>query len=708
MTEDYSKSKKKVENQKLMMKMCSTKNMSGGIGCVILLGGALITAAAMGSAFLISRKCRKSTDKVTKKERNDKIEDESSNKGLHFVPPEYSSSPCIEQHQPSSNGIDKLCLNDNDSTSLFSTSCLIQDEKPKLGMSDEKMDTLNAIVSDHQKGGGKSPSFDRLPVHDEELVLSDTKISLLPDPDQELDEVSEEVIQGNEITGVAHVHHAQATVSAVQVDNERELLVHNDKGESNELQHTVVIETDNLEEGLIQEQEKQASGDQESINPDGSLQETSTFNEHELLNSAFELMKAADEDEVKDHMQSTHFEEQCADAETKIDQVAKKCDVQIQFSDEKECAKENDQANSRYEEATSENGPCRTYSILVPNLAASRIKSASTDDEHYAEDEDKGNMHFEKQCADAETKIDQISKECNIKMQFSDQQVCSNKNDQENSCHEEAPLENSHCRTYSMDVQSLGASETRNASVDDQHSAEVIQVIKETNAMDPAASGEQIPEADYSPIQLVEKQSFEQNCQGNVLEEDNEASKSLSVDIEVVDKDLEAHIKGVKDEVEESVFVYEEEDDDDYDNDNDVDKDDATQEVEDDILEGSRNSEKSSSEKTWPADSNQDLLLELKEQKVQEEKEGKNIEEEETCSVENCNLKSTQNDVAIASCQQSSNGKDDSTVNVIDSYRTKLMYLNDIAAITRGRRVLLGALLVLIWYYCLNAFFLPV
>ncbi|KAH0640213.1 hypothetical protein KY285_036799 [Solanum tuberosum] len=529
-----------------MMKINTTKNVSG-IGCVILLGGALITAAAMGSAFFISRKNKKSTKNVTKKEWNEKIEDESSNKGLHFILP--------EQQQPSSNVTDKLCHNDS----------------------------LNVIVSDHPKEEGKSPSFER-------LELLETKISLLsdPDPDQGLDEVSRvriDVIQGNEkIEVLSHVHQAHATIFSnpdLQMDYKREILVDNDKGESNELQHTGVIETDNLEEGLIQEQEKQATGDQE----------TSISNEHEPLKSAFELMKAADEG-------------QCADAETQIDQIAKKSDVRMQFSDEEECAKENDQTNSCYEEATSEN---------------------------------------------------------------------------------------SHSGTYIMDVQNLAASEIRNASVDDQHSAEVIQVLKETNVMDPAASREQSPETVHSPIQLVEKYSFEKNCQGNVLEKDNKATKRLSMDIEA-EKDLEVHSKEMKDDIEESVFVYEEkeveeEDVDDYDN--DVDKDDDAQEVEDDILEGARNSyEQSNSDKIWPADSNQELLLEHKVENMKKEEKGTNIEEDELCIVEKCNLESTQNDVAI--------------YDGIDSYRTKFMYLNDIAAITRRRRVLLGALLVLIWYLVLK------
>lgn len=102
---------------------------------------------------------------------------------------------------------------------------------------------------------------------------------------------------------------------ALRMDGKRQFLVHDNKGESNELQHTGVIEMDNLEEGVIQEQEKQAAGDQE----------TSTSNEHEPLNSAFELMKVADEDEDKDHLNCMHFEEQCANADVK------KCDVPMQF-----------------------------------------------------------------------------------------------------------------------------------------------------------------------------------------------------------------------------------------------------------------------------------------------------------------------------------------------------------------------------------------
>ncbi|KAG5587734.1 hypothetical protein H5410_048168 [Solanum commersonii] len=629
-----------------MMKISTTKNVSG-IGCVILFGGALITAAAVGSAFLISRKNKKSTNNVTKKEGNEKIEDESSNKELHFILP--------EQQQPSSNVTDKLCHNDS----------------------------LNVIVSDHPKEEGNSPSFER-------LELSETKISLLPDPDQGWDEVSRvriDVIQGDEkIEVLSRVHQAHATIifsnPDLQMDYKREILVHNDKGESNELQHTGVIETDNLEEGLIQEQEKQATGDQE----------TSISNEHEPLKSAFELMKASDEG-------------QCADAETQIDQIAKKSDVRMQFSDEEECAKENDQANSCYEEATSENSP----SIDVENLDASAIRNDLIDDEHSAEayeDEDKGHvqiMHFEEQCANAETQIDQFVKKCDVRIQFSDEKERANENNQAKSFYEEATSENSHCRTYIMDAQNLAASEIRNASVDDQNSAEVIKE-KETNVMDPAASIEQSPEADHSPIQLVEKSNFEQNCQGNVLEEDNEATKRLSMDIEA-EKDLEVHSKELKDDIEESVFVYEEkevEEEDVDDNDNDVDKDDDAQEVEDDILEGARHSyEQSNSDKIWPADSNQELLLEHKVENMKEEEKGTKIEEDELCIVENC----TKNDVAITSCQQSYDGKDDSTVNVIDNYRTKLMYLNDIAAITRRRRVLLGALLALIWYLVLKGIF---
>ncbi|KAL3328779.1 hypothetical protein AABB24_036079 [Solanum stoloniferum] len=680
MMEEYSKSNKKkhkLENQKLMMKSSTTKNVSG-IGCVILLGGALITAAAMGSAFLISRKNKKSTKNVTKKEGNEKIEDESSNKGLHFILP--------EQQQFSSNETDKLCDIDS-TTSLFSTPCLIQDGKPKL---DDERDTLNAIVSDHPKEEGKSPSFER-------LELSENKISLLSDPDQGLDEVSRvriEVIQGNEkIEVLSRVHQAHATIFSnpdLQMDYKREILVHNDKGESNELQHTGVIETNNLEEGLIQEQEKQATGDQE----------TSISNEHEPLNSelsAFELIKAADEG-------------QCADAETQIDQIAKKSDVRMQFSDEEECVKENDQENSCYEEATSENSHCGTV-MDVQNFAASEIRNASIDDEHSAEayeDEDKGHvqiMHFEEQCANAETQIDQFTKKCDVRIQFSDDKECVNENDQAKSCYEEATSENSHCRTYIMDAQNLAASEIRNSSVDNQHSAEVIQVTKETNVMDPAARREQSSETVHSPIQLVEKYSFEQNCQVNILEKDNKATKRLSMDIEA-EKDLEVHNKEMKDDIEESVFVYEEvevEEEGVDDHDNDVDKDDDAQEVEDDILEGARNSsEHSNSDKIWPADSNQEHLLEHKVENMKGEEKGTKIEEDELCIVENCNSESTQNDVTITSCQQSHDGKDDSTVNAIDNYRTKLMYLNDIAAITRRRRVLLGALLVLIWYLLLK------
>ncbi|KAK4355653.1 hypothetical protein RND71_024624 [Anisodus tanguticus] len=154
-------------------------------------------------------------------------------------------------------------------------------------------------------------------------------------------------------------------------------------------------------------------------------------------------MKAADEDEDKEHMRSMYFEEQCADAETQIDQFYKKCDVQMQFSDEEECAKENDR-NIR-------NSHCRTYSMDAQNLASSEIRNAS--------------------CVDAETMIDQISKKCNLKMQLSDEQVCSNENDQEYSCYEEETSENSHYGTYSMDAQNLATSEIRNASTDDQQSA---------------------------------------------------------------------------------------------------------------------------------------------------------------------------------------------------------------------------------------------
>ncbi|KAH0640212.1 hypothetical protein KY285_036798 [Solanum tuberosum] len=175
--------------------------------------------------------------------------------------------------------------------------------------------------------------------------------------------------------------------------------------------------------------------------------------------------------------------------------------------------------------------------------------------------------------------------------------------------------------------------------------------------MDPAASEEQSLETE----QLIEKQSFEPDCQGNVLKENDD---------------------------EEIVFVNEEEDDD-YED--DIDKEDVAQEVEDDILEGARHSyEQSNSDKIWPADSNHELLLEHKENNVKEDEEG--IVEDELSRVENCNLKSTQNDVAITSCQQNYDG--------IDSYRTKFMYLDDIAAITRRRRVLLGALLVLIFVLC--------
>ncbi|KAH0738773.1 hypothetical protein KY290_037478 [Solanum tuberosum] len=166
--------------------------------------------------------------------------------------------------------------------------------------------------------------------------------------------------------------------------------------------------------------------------------------------------------------------------------------------------------------------------------------------------------------------------------------------------------------------------------------------------MDPAASEEQSLETE----QLIEKQSFEPDCQGNVLKENDD---------------------------EEIVFVNEEEDDD-YED--DIDKEDVTQEVEDDILEGARHSYEQSNNK---------------ENNVKEHEEG--IVEDELSRVENCNLKSTQNDVAITSCQQNYDG--------IDSYRTKFMYLDDITAITR-RRVLLGALLVLILYFVLKGILPPV
>lgn len=538
------------------------------------------------------------------------------------------------------------------------TNDLVQDEKPKL---DDKRDILNAIVSDHPKEEGNSPSIERLV---EELELSETKISLLPDPDQELDEVSRviiEEIQGNEkieiLSRVDQAQDAMFIYPALQMD---------DKGESNELQHTGVIEMDNLEEGIIQEQEKQPMDDQE----------TSTSNECEPLNSAFELMKAADEDEDKDRLKCVYFEEQCADAGTQIDQFAKKCHVPMQFNDEEEGVKLNDQAN--YEEATSENSPCRTYSIDVQNLDASAIRNASLDDEPSAEaceDEDKSHMQimcFEEQCADEETKIDQIANKCDVQMQFSDGQVFINDNDQANSCYDEATSESSHRGTYSMDTQTLAASEIRNALVDDQHSDEVIQVIKETYVMDPAATGEQSLDTE----QWVEKQSFEPDCQGHVLNEN---------------------------EVDASVFVNEEagEEYDDYDD--NTEKEDAAQEVKDDIFEGARNSSKqSNSDKIWPANSNQEPLIEHKQENVKEEEEGTKIEKDELSSAENCNLKSTQTNVAITSCQQSNDGKDGSAVNVIGSYRTKLVYLDDIAAITRRRRVLLGAILVLIWYFVLK------
>ncbi|XP_016459720.2 uncharacterized protein LOC107783231 [Nicotiana tabacum] len=627
---EYSKSKKKsqnnqinVQNQKLIMKISSSKNGSGIASHVILLGGVFITAA-LGFAFLVERKGRKSTQRITKKEKNGNFEDESS-KGPHFLLPD--SSPCIEQQQPSSNGVEKLSV--NDSTSLFSTPCSIQDEKPKLERGDEKRDSQNAIASNHPKEEEEeeSPSFERLPIDKEELESLDTKISLLPDPDQEPNEVSKvgiEVIQGNEKTEVADVHQALATIvyNPSQVDNKIEFLIdekHNDKGEVSELQHTGKIDKDKHKRDLIQEQEKQ-----EIFNPDGSLPESSTsceqqvlpvqlYNlplfEHENLTSDFdqedqvveaiEFVKTANEDEDKDHRESLYFEEQCTDAEIQIDQFAKKRNLQLQFSDEEECSQEIDQVNSCYEEVILENSPLY-----------------------------------------------------------------------------------------------LGASEVRNAS--DQHSAEVIQVIKETNAMDTAASGEHSLEAVHSHIQLVEKQSFEHDCQGNGSEDDIEASETLAMDAVVVEKDLEARSREVKDELEESVFVHEEEED--------VDKDDVAEEVEDDISEGAENSsEQSNSKKIWPADSNQELLLKLKEKKVKEEEEGMKTEDEETC----CNSKSTWNEFDITSCQQTNDGKDDSVVNVTERYRTKLMNLDDVAAITRGRRVLLGGLLALIWYLCLKAFSLP-
>ncbi|XP_009611747.1 uncharacterized protein [Nicotiana tomentosiformis] len=414
---------------------------------------------------------------------------------------------------------------------------------------------------------------------------------------------------------------------SLQVDNKREFLVdnkHNDKGELSELQHTDMIETDNHEAVLIQEQQNQAIGDQEIFSPDGSLPESSTSSEqdflpvqlysvplfeHKQLNYAhgqgnkavetIELMKAADEDEHKDHMQITDLEEQCADVETQIDQIAKNCNLKMQCNDENERFKENDQANSCNEKATSENSPC-----------------------------------------------------------------------------------------------SLAASAIRNASIDDQHSAEVVQVIKETNATDVTPGGEQSLEAEHSPIRFVEKQSFERNYQGTGLEEDKETSETLAVNIEVVEKDLEARSREAEDEVAESVCIDKEEDDG-YDN--DIDKED----VADDISEGAGNSsEQSNIEKLWPANSNQEFLLELKEKKV---KEGMKIEDDETC----CISKSTQNEFDITSCQQSNDGKDDSAVNVTERYRTKLMNLDDVAAITRGRRVLLGGLLALICYLCLKAFSLP-
>ncbi|TMW89776.1 hypothetical protein EJD97_016637 [Solanum chilense] len=119
--------------------------------------------------------------------------------------------------------------------------------------------------------------------------------------------------------------------------------------------------------------------------------------------------------------------------------------------------------------------------------------------------------------------------------------------------------------------------------------------------MDPAATEE------------VEKQSFESGCQGDVLKENDD---------------------------EEIVFGNEDEDDD-YEE--DIDKEDVA--LEDDILEGARYSyEQSNSDKIWPADSNHELLLEHKKNNVKEEEEGI---EDELSRVEDCNLKSTQNDVAI-------------------------------------------------------------
>ncbi|OIT08120.1 hypothetical protein A4A49_10296 [Nicotiana attenuata] len=390
------------------------------------------------------------------------------------------------------------------------------------------------------------------------------------------------------------------------------------------------------------------------------------FFEHEQLNYAHgqgnkaaetvKLMKEADEDEHKDHMQIIDFEEQCAGVETQIDQISKNCNLQMQCNDENEHFKENDQANSCNEKATSEHSPCRTYTMVVQNVAASAVKNLSIDDQHsdmiepnnhegnliheqenqsmgdkgiinpdgslpesstsseqaflpiqlYSvpgfehelqavetidlmqpayKDEDEGQMqimNFEEQCVDAETQIDQFAKKCNLQMQFSDKHEHSTENDQENSCCEEATSENNPCRTYSMIVQNLAASAIRNASIDDQHSAEVVQVIKETNATDITPGGEQSPEAEHSPIRFVEKQSFERNYQGTGLEEDKETSESLAVNIEAVEKDLEARSREAEDEVAESVFVDKEEDDG-YDN--DIDKEDVAEEIADDISE---------------------------------------------------------------------------------------------------------------------------
>lgn len=77
------------------------------------------------------------------------------------------------------------------------TSNLVQDEKPKLERGDEKRDSQNAIASNHPKEEEEeeSPSFERLPIDKEELESLDTKISLLPDPDQEPNEVSKAGIE---------------------------------------------------------------------------------------------------------------------------------------------------------------------------------------------------------------------------------------------------------------------------------------------------------------------------------------------------------------------------------------------------------------------------------------------------------------------------------------------------------------------------------